>query len=61
MLPLLEKDILKVSPATMVMLCEAPLAGNVLGVGYPPLTVTVALGAELLMVTVICSVSVFTV
>lgn len=60
-LPALEKDRLKEAPAVMFMLCEVPSAAKVLGDGLPPFTVTVALGAELLIVTVIGCNTVFTV
>jgi hypothetical protein len=59
-LPVLENDNVKEAPATMVMVCWVPSAANVLGKGLPPFTVTVAPGAELLMVTVISWGRVFT-
>ena len=59
-LPLLEKDRVKGAPATIDIVYGVPSAAKVLGVGYPPLTVTVALGAELDKVTVIFCDTVFT-
>jgi hypothetical protein len=60
-LPLLENDRVKEAPANMVMEFEFPLAANVFGIALPPFTVTVAFGAELLMVTVMLWDTVFTV
>jgi len=60
-LPLLEKDRVKEAPANMVIVCELPSAAKVLGLGLPPFTITVVLGAELLMVTVMLWDTVFTV
>jgi hypothetical protein len=60
-LPLLEKERVKGEPANMVIECEFPSAANVLGLGFPPFTVTVALGAELVMATVMLWDTVFTV
>ena len=44
-----------------MILCGFPSAANVAGEGEPPFTVTVALGAELLRVTVMGWISAFTV
>jgi hypothetical protein len=60
-LPLLEKDRVNGDPANMIIECGVPSAANVFGVGLPPLTVTAALGAELLMAMVMLWVTVFTV
>jgi hypothetical protein len=60
-LPALEKDRVKEAPAVMFMLCVVPSAAKVLGDGLPPFTVTVAVGAELLIVTVMGCKTVFTV
>lgn len=57
----LERDRVKEAPANMVTECKFPSAAKVLGLGLPPLTVTVALGAELLMATVMLWDTVFTV
>ena len=51
--PVLEKDTVKEDPSAIVMLYAFPSAWKVGGEGSPPFMVTVALGAELLMVTVI--------
>jgi hypothetical protein len=60
-LPLLENDRVKEAPANMVIEFAFPLAANVFGMALPPFTVTAALGAELLMATVILWDTVFTV
>ena len=60
-LPLLENDRVKEAPANIVTEFEFPLAANVFGMALPPLTVTTALEAELLMATLMLWDTVFTV
>jgi hypothetical protein len=53
LVPLFEKDSVKLAPESMKIVCWAPSAEKVLGEGLPPLMVTVAEGAPLAIVTVI--------